>query len=194
MPKRLAQELHMPHKIELLTAHFFQYAKMSHPYILVNPQTPKQFAALVQFLKQIECPFKVPEDQHFDTSHLCANHDMLDRTIQEGFYTGLLTEDDAKFLGQDAQCYTTERVICGVHHFKVPKDTRDFWGAEFLNKDSFITVEGAMDRLTTYVKVHSLLLPYNTGFHTNEELRNILRTDKTTIYFTELVVVLAAMN
>lgn len=166
---------------------------MSHPYILVNPQTPGQFAALVQFLKQSECPFQVPEDQHFDTRHLSANMDMLEGAIQDGFRTGVLSPDDAKIFGQDVEDYTAHKVIRGVHLFKIPNGTNEFWGSEYLDKDGFITLESAQLRLIAYAKMYSLLLPYGMGFNTNEELRNVLNNDKTTIYFTELAVVLLTM-
>lgn len=167
---------------------------MSHPYILVNPQTPGQFAALVQFLKQTGCAFQVPEDQHFNTSHLCANLDMLDGAIQEGFRTGLLTPEDTKVFGDEIEDYTLHKVVCGIQLFKVPRETKDFWGVEFLNKNGFITLESAQERLTAYAKVNSLLLPYGMGFSTNEELRTVLKNDKNTIYFSELACVLLAMN
>lgn len=167
---------------------------MSHPYILVNPQTPGQFAALVQFLKQTGCPFQVPEDQHFYTSYLCANMDMLEGAIQDGFRTGVLSPDDAKIFGRDVEDYTAHKVIRGVHLFKIPKGTREFWGSEYLNIDGFITLDSAQLRLIAYAKMYSLLLPYGMGFNTNEELRNVLKNDKTTIYFTELAVVLLNMN
>jgi len=167
---------------------------MSHPYILVNPQTPGQFAALVQFLNQSECPFQVPEDQHFDTSHLCANQELLDGAIQEAFGAGVLSLEDATIFGQDVEDYTAHKVIRGVHLFKIPKGTKEFWGSEYLNKDGFITLDSAQLRLIAYAKMYSLLLPYGMGFNTNEELRNVLKNDKTTIYFTELAVVLLTMN
>jgi hypothetical protein len=167
---------------------------MSHPYILVNPQTPKQFAALVDFLKQTECPFQVPEDQHFDTSHLCANQDMLDGAIQDAFRTGLLRPEDTAIFGEEVEDYTTHKVIRGVQLFKVPKEAKDFWGSEYLNADGFITLESAQHRLTKYAIVHSLLLPYEMGFTTNEELRSVLKCDKTDIHFAALPVVLLSMN
>jgi hypothetical protein len=166
---------------------------MSHPYILVNPQTPRQFAALVQFLKATGCLIQVPEDQHFDTSHLCANLDLLDGAIENCIRAGLLTPEDTKVFGNNIEDHTTHKVIRGVQHFKVPKETKDFWGVEYLNKDGFITLESAQERLTTYACTYSLLLPYDLGFTTNEELRSILKTDKSTLYFTELSVVLLHM-
>lgn len=167
---------------------------MSHPYILVNPQTPGQFAALVQFLKQSDCPFQVPDDQHFDTRHLSANMDMLKGAIQDGFASGVLNPDDAKIFGEDVADTTTHKLVRGIQLFKIPKETKGFWGVEYLNKDGFITLDSACLRLTVYAKVNSLLLPYGMGFNTNEELRTVLKNDKTTIYFTELAVVLLHMN
>lgn len=167
---------------------------MSNPYILVNPQTPGQFAALVQFLKQTGCPFQVPEDQHFDTRYLSANMDMLDGAIQDGFASGVLSPEDVKIFGKDVEDTTTHKVVRGVHLFKIPKETKEFWGVEYLNKDGFISLDSAQLRLTAYAKLNSLLLPYGMGFSTNEELRTVLKNDKSTIYFTELVVVLLNMN
>lgn len=167
---------------------------MSRSYILVNPQTPGQFAALVQFLKQSECPFQVSDDQHFDTMHLSANMDMLDGAIQDGIVSNVLSLEDAKIFGEDVENYTTHKLVRGIQLFKIPKETKGFWGAEYLNKDGFITLDSAQLRLTVYAKVNSLLLPYGMGFSTNEELRTVLKNDKTTIYFTELSVILLHMN
>lgn len=159
---------------------------MSHPYILVNPQTTRQFAALVDFLKKTGCPFQVPEDQHFDISHLCANQDMLDGAIQDAIRTRLLLPEDTKIFGEEVEDYTTHKVVHGVELFKVPKETKSFWGPEYLNPDGCITVDSAEHRLRKYAIVHSLLLPYAIGFTTNEELRSVLKCDKTDIYFAEL--------
>lgn len=168
---------------------------MSDPYILVNPKTPAQFAALVKYLKETECPFQVPEDQHFDTSRLCANLDMLDGAIQEGFRTGTLTLEDARdVFGEDVNDYTTVKRAKGITQFKVPKGSRAFWGSEFLDKNGFIFFDCAVTRLTAYCKLHNLLLPYNSGFQTNDELRSVLAVDKATVYFTELATILYEMS
>jgi hypothetical protein len=166
---------------------------MSNPYILVNPQTTRQFAALVCFLKEVGCPFQVPEDQHFDTSHLCANHELLDGAIQDAFRAKLLRPEDIKIFGDEVEDYTTHKVVHGVQLYKIPKETKEFWGAEYLNKEGFITEESAQHRLTRYAIVHSLLLPFAIGFSTNEELRCVLKCDKTDIYFAELPELLLSM-
>ena len=166
---------------------------MSHPYILVNPQTPRQFAALVEFLKQTGCPFQVPEDQHFDTSHLCANQELLDGAIQDAFRAKLLRPEDTKIFGEEVEDYTTHKVVHGVRLYKIPKETKEFWGAEYLNKEGFITEESAQHRLSRYAIKHSLRLPYALGFTTNDELRSVLKCDQTDIYFAELPDILRSM-
>ena len=166
---------------------------MSQPYILVNPKTSKQFAALVKFLKESECSFKVPENQHFYTSYLCANQDMLEGAIENGLRTGLLSLEDVKIFGEDVEDYTGHKLVGNIQHYKIPKETRDFWGTEYLDKDGYITVESAKQRLTGYAKHQSRLLPYEVGLRTDPYLCGILNTNKDILYFTELPYILSSL-
>ena len=169
---------------------------MSNPYILVNPQTPKQFAALVQFLKETECHFEVPEDQHYRTEKFSTNEERLDSAIQDTVQTGQLSVKDAKAVfGLEVEDYTKKkRIRWSATQYKVPKDMKDFWGVEFLNKNGFITPECALKRLSAYIEQSELLLKSGDGFTTDETLRSALATEKETIYFAELYLILEGMS
>ena len=169
---------------------------MSNPYILVNPQTPKQFAALVQFLKETGCPFEVPADQHYPTEKFSTNEDRLDTAILDTVQTGQLPVEDAvAVFGIEVEDYTKKkRVRWSTTQYKVPKDTKGFWGVEFLNKKGFITPECALKRLSSYIEQSELLLKSGDGFTTDETLRSALATEKGTIYFADLTSILEEMS
>ncbi len=163
---------------------------MSTPYILVNPQSPEHMLALVQFLKQTDCPFEVPVDYPIGST----NRDVLKGVLQDAMQSGLMNQQDVQPLFPDLVEHTQDtQTSSPVQHFKVPKDTKDFWGVEYLDKQGRITLENAQTRLVAYCKQMNLMLASRYGFATDELLRVVFNTDRTTIYFTELSFVLQEM-
>ena len=68
--------------------------------------------------------------------------------------------------------------------YKPCKDTKEFWGAEFLNRDGFLRHTDAIRRLTLYGQLNSLLIP--TGITLDETLQYVLNTNKTELIWNAL--------
>ncbi len=60
--------------------------------------------------------------------------------------------------------------------YTVPKEDRMFWGAEFMNANGVIIKSIAQYRLELHIKQNGLKT--ERGFNTDEELCQILKTDK----------------
>jgi hypothetical protein len=58
----------------------------------------------------------------------------------------------------------------------VPKEDKMFWGSEFMNAKGIVMKEIAQYRLELHIKQHGLAT--DRGFKTDDELRQILKTDK----------------
>ncbi len=58
----------------------------------------------------------------------------------------------------------------------VPKEDKIFWGAEFMNAKGVVMKEIAQYRLELHIKQYGLAT--DRGFKTDDELRQILKTDK----------------
>jgi hypothetical protein len=68
--------------------------------------------------------------------------------------------------------------------YKPSKDTKEFWGAEFLNRDGFLSHTDAIRRLTLYGQQNNLLLP--NGIALDETLRRVLGTTQTELLWNDL--------
>jgi hypothetical protein len=68
--------------------------------------------------------------------------------------------------------------------YKPSKDTKEFWGAEFLNRDGFLRHADAIRRLTLYGQLNSLLIP--NGIALDETLRRVLGTTQTELLWNDL--------
>jgi hypothetical protein len=68
--------------------------------------------------------------------------------------------------------------------YKPRKDTREFWGAEFLNRDCFLSHTDAIRRLTLYGQQNNLLIP--SGISLDYTLQCVLGTTQTELLWNDL--------
>jgi hypothetical protein len=78
--------------------------------------------------------------------------------------------------------------------FKIPKETKEFWGAEYLNPKGTLSLDSALLRLETYVRVHGLSCENGDAFKTDEVLKSILRTQRNIIPYAEIHEFLAGQS
>ena len=75
--------------------------------------------------------------------------------------------------------------------FNVPKEAKEFWGAEYLNPKGTLSLSSALLRIETYVRVHGLVSEDGQTFKLDDVLKRIFSTDKPSASFHDLSSLLA---
>ena len=75
--------------------------------------------------------------------------------------------------------------------FTVPKEAKEFWGAEYLNPKGTLSLSSAMLRIETYVRVHGLVSEDGQSFKLDDVLKRIFSTDKPQATYNDLCSLLA---
>lgn len=99
---------------------------------------------------------------------------------------------------------TTNRLSCSYNElksdaykttsgnrYKPSKDTKEFWGSEFLSPQGFLSEVDAIRRLTLYGHQYNLLL--SNGITLDNTLHRIFNTSQTEIQWNDLKKYLAAI-
>lgn len=76
-------------------------------------------------------------------------------------------------------------------YYKPSKESKEFWGAEYMTREGLLSSTDAKARLTKYTVQNGLLL--TTGIALDETLRRILNTNATEIIWSDLHKYLASM-
>lgn len=70
--------------------------------------------------------------------------------------------------------------------FNVPKEYKEFWGAEFLTPKGKLSVSSAVMRIETYVRVNGLLCDDGQTFRLDETLKAVLNTSRQRATYTDI--------
>jgi hypothetical protein len=60
--------------------------------------------------------------------------------------------------------------------FQIPKEQKEFWGAEYLTPKGLLSVTSAVMRIETYARVNGLLCEDPAYFKLDETLKTIFKT------------------